>query len=62
MEVSGQVSRAGSFNPRGNTPKYSLDRRLGGPQNRSGLCGEDKKSCAPVGNQTPIVKPVGILS
>jgi hypothetical protein len=30
------------FNPRRKRPRYSLDRRLGGPQNRSGRCGEEK--------------------
>jgi hypothetical protein len=30
------------FTPRERTLLYSLDRRLGGPQNRSGRCGEDK--------------------
>jgi hypothetical protein len=28
--------------PRGNSPQYPLDRRVGGFQSRSGLCGEDK--------------------
>jgi hypothetical protein len=27
---------------RGKSPRYPLDRRLGGPQSRSGRCGEDK--------------------
>jgi hypothetical protein len=27
------------FNPRGKSPQYPLDRRLGGPQSRSGRCG-----------------------
>jgi hypothetical protein len=35
---------------------YSLDRRLGGPQNRSGRCGEEKH-LAPAGNPTPAVQP-----
>jgi hypothetical protein len=30
-------------------PRYPLDRRLGGPQNRSGRLGEEKKT-APTGN------------
>jgi hypothetical protein len=34
-----------------------LDRRLGGPQNRSGLCGEEKH-LAPPGNPTLAVQPV----
>jgi hypothetical protein len=28
--------------PRGKSPRYPLDRRLGGPQNRSGRRGEEK--------------------
>jgi hypothetical protein len=28
--------------PPGKEPRYPLDRRLGGPQSRSGLCGGDK--------------------
>jgi hypothetical protein len=38
-------------------PRYSLDRRLGGPQNRSGRYGEEKH-LAPAGNLTPAVQPV----
>jgi hypothetical protein len=38
-------------------PRYSLDRRLGGPQNRSRSCGEEKH-LAPAGNPTPAVRPV----
>jgi hypothetical protein len=36
------------------SPRYSLDRVLGGPQNRSGRCGEEK-NLAPTGNPTPAV-------
>jgi hypothetical protein len=43
--------------PRERTPLYSLDRRLGEPQNRSGPCGEDKH-VAPEGNPTPAVQSV----
>jgi hypothetical protein len=31
-----------SLYPRGNSSRYALYRRLGGPQSRSGLCGEEK--------------------
>jgi hypothetical protein len=31
-----------SFTPQGKRPRYPLDRRLGGPQSRSGRCGEEK--------------------
>jgi hypothetical protein len=30
--------------PQGNSPRYLLDRRLGGPQSRSGRGGEEKNS------------------
>jgi hypothetical protein len=33
--------------PRGTSPQYQLDRRLGGPQSRSGCCGEEKKLALP---------------
>jgi len=33
-----------SLYPRRRTPYYPLDRRLGGPQNRSGRGGEEKNS------------------
>jgi hypothetical protein len=35
--------------PQGNSPWYPLDRRLGGPQNRSGRGGEEKNSQPPAG-------------
>jgi hypothetical protein len=35
--------------PQGKSPCYPLDRRLGGPQNRSGRGGEEKNSQAPPG-------------
>jgi hypothetical protein len=38
--------------PRGKSPRYPLDRRLGGPQNRSGWHGEEK-ILAPTGTPTP---------
>jgi hypothetical protein len=37
-------------------PRYSLDRRLGGPQNWSGHCREEKHF-APARNPTPAVQP-----
>jgi hypothetical protein len=33
--------------PRGYRPRYPLDRRLGGPQSQSGLCGEEKNLTLP---------------
>jgi hypothetical protein len=46
--------------PQGKTPWYSLDRRLGGAQSRSGRGGEEKNSqSGPESNpRTPIVQPV----
>jgi hypothetical protein len=35
---------APSLYSQGNGPRYPLNRRLGGPQNRSGLGGEEKNS------------------
>jgi hypothetical protein len=46
--------------PRGKSPRYPFDRRLGGPQNRSGRRGEDK-NLVPTGTRTPApsaVQPV----
>jgi hypothetical protein len=45
------------FIPPRKSPLYSLDRRLGGPQNRSGYCGEEKH-LVPPGNPTLAVQPV----
>jgi hypothetical protein len=45
------------FTPRERVPRYSLDRRLGGSQNRSGRCGEEKH-LASSRNPTPAVQPV----
>jgi hypothetical protein len=38
------ASRPGRFTPKGKSPWYSLYRRLGGPQSRSGRGGEKKNS------------------
>jgi len=43
MEVNGQP-HAPAVEARGNSPRYSFDRRLVGPRSRSGCCGEDKIS------------------
>jgi hypothetical protein len=48
MEVSGQLHTPAAL-PQGKNPLYPLDRRLGGPQNRSGHDGEEKNSHAPPG-------------
>jgi hypothetical protein len=44
---------------RGKSPRYSLDRRLGGSQRRSGRCGEEK-SLDPAGIRTAAGQPVAI--
>jgi hypothetical protein len=44
------------FTPRPRYPRYPLDRRLSGPQNRSGGRGEDK-NLGPTGAQTPTPRP-----
>jgi hypothetical protein len=46
------ASRPGRFTPRGKSPWYPLDRRLGGPQTRSGRSGEEKNSQTPPGIET----------
>jgi hypothetical protein len=55
--------RVGSFMSRliyrqGNSPWYPLDRRLGGPQSRSGHGGEEKNSHSLSGREPPIIQPV----
>jgi hypothetical protein len=51
-----------SFTPRplypgGKSSRCPLAKRLGGPQCRSGRCGEDK-NLSPAGNRTRVVQPV----
>jgi hypothetical protein len=48
MEVSGQLHALAALLPEKN-PWYPLDRRLGGPQSRSGRGGEEKNSQPPPG-------------
>jgi hypothetical protein len=45
-------------NPQGESSWYPLDRRLGGPQSRSGRGGEGKNSQSPPGIEAPIIRPV----
>jgi hypothetical protein len=54
MEVGGQLY------PQGKGPWYPLDRRLGGPQSRSGRGGEEKilSHCRESNPRTPIVQSV----
>jgi hypothetical protein len=42
MEVSGQLHNDSATLPPGKSPRYSLDRRLGGPQILSERNGEEK--------------------
>jgi hypothetical protein len=42
MGVSGQRHTPAALYPRGKDPRYPLNRRLGGPQNRSGRRGRKK--------------------
>jgi hypothetical protein len=46
MEVSGQLHAPAAL-PWGKSPRYPLDRRLGGPQRGSGRCGEEKNLALP---------------
>jgi hypothetical protein len=48
MEVSGQRHAPAALPP-GKRPRYPLDRRLDGPQSRSGRGGEEKNSQPPPG-------------
>jgi hypothetical protein len=43
MQMSGQHHAPAALYPRGKGPRYQLDRRLGGPQSRSGCRGETVK-------------------
>jgi hypothetical protein len=55
MEVSGLLY------PQGNRPQYLLDRRLGGPKNWSGCCGE-KQSLVPGRNASHSLLPFEMLT
>jgi hypothetical protein len=44
--------------PQGKSPWYSSDRRLGGPQSRSGRGGEQKNSQQLSGLEPPFIQPV----
>jgi hypothetical protein len=57
MEVSGQLHGL-AVSPRGKSPWYSSDRRLGGPQSRSGRGGEEKNSQPLPGLEPPIIQPI----
>jgi hypothetical protein len=57
MEVSGQLHAPAAL-PQEKSPWYSLDRRLGGAQSRSGRGGEEKNSQPLTGLEPPIIQPV----
>jgi hypothetical protein len=44
--------------PQGKSPWYALDRRLGGPQSRSGRSDVEKNSQPLPGLEPPIIRPV----
>jgi hypothetical protein len=48
MEVGGQLHAPAAL-PTGKEPLVPINRRLGGPQNRSGRGGEEKNSQPPPG-------------
>jgi hypothetical protein len=50
-----------SFTPRPLYPQYTLDRRLGGPQIRSGRCGEQKTLFLLPENRTRALPCVAVL-
>jgi hypothetical protein len=57
MEVSGQFNARVALLPE-KEPSVPLDRKLSGPQSRSGRGDEEKKFLASVGNWTSLVQPV----
>jgi hypothetical protein len=56
MKVSGQLHVPAAL-PWGNRRQYQFDKKLCGPQNRFGRCGE-KTNLAPAENQTPAFQPL----
>jgi hypothetical protein len=52
------ASRPCRFYPQGKSPRYPLDRRLGGPQSRSGRGGEEKNSQPLPELEPSIIKPI----
>jgi hypothetical protein len=57
MEVSDQLHASAALSP-GENPWYPLGRKLGGPQSRSGRCGEEKNPQPLSGLETPIIQPI----
>jgi hypothetical protein len=60
MGMSGGV-HAWPIYSQGKSPWYPLDRRLGGPQSRSGLCGEEKNSQPLSRLEPPVIHSVAQL-
>jgi len=57
MEDSGQLRALTALPPR-KSPRYPLNRRLGGPQGRSGHGGEEENSQPLPGLEPQIIHPV----
>jgi hypothetical protein len=57
MEVSGQLHAPADL-PQGKSAWYPLDRRMSGPQSRSGCGGEEKNSQPLSAHEPPIIQPV----
>jgi hypothetical protein len=57
MKMSGQL-----YAPAALSPRYPLDRRLGGPQSRSGRGDEEKKPFSALAvKRTPVIQPAACL-
>jgi hypothetical protein len=54
MEVHDQLYALATL-PQGKSPRYPLNMRLGGPQNLSGLCGEEEIYDLPVIDPGPFI-------
>jgi hypothetical protein len=65
MEISGQLHALAAL-PRDKSPPYTLDRRLYGPQSRSGRGGEENKShhcpCRESNPDHPVPSLVSVLT
>jgi hypothetical protein len=59
--VSGQLHAPAALPPGKRVPQYPLDRRLGGPQSRSGRL-EEEKILDPTGTRTPTSPPSSQLA
>jgi hypothetical protein len=47
MEVRVQLHIPAALDPGGKSPRYPLDRKVGGPQSLSGDCGEERNLTLP---------------